>query len=101
LQVAPPVATTAPSFSVEVSTLDQARAAIADREPARALAILDEYAARFPRGVMGPESSVLRIEALLGAGDRTAAERVAHAFLLNNPASPYEQRIQSLLMSNP
>jgi hypothetical protein len=90
-----------PTFSVEVSTLDQARAAIADDEPARALSILDEYAGQFPRGTMEPEASVLRIEALLRAGDRSAAERAAHAFLRTNPSSPYGRRVQSLLGSNP
>jgi hypothetical protein len=94
-------ASAAPSFSVELSALDQARTAIADGEPARALSILDEYTANFPRGAMGPEAAVLRVEALLRAGDRAAAERVAHSFLQNTPGSPYGPRIKSLLGSNP
>jgi len=94
-------APTAPSLAMELSTLDQARAAVADGEPARALSILDEYSAQFPRGAMGPEAAVLRVEALLSAGDRAAAERVARAFLQNNPTSPYGPRVKSLLGTNP
>ncbi len=46
---------------------------------------------------MGPEASVLRIEALVAAGDHTAAERAARSFLQANPQSPYTQRIETLL----
>jgi outer membrane protein assembly factor BamD (BamD/ComL family) len=70
---------------------------VAAGEPARALAILDGYTARFPRGAMAPEATVLRIEALVKAGDRPAATRVADAFLATAPTSPYATRIQSLL----
>jgi hypothetical protein len=104
---APSVAAAAPtvssslSFSAELQSLDEARAAVAAKEPARALAILDGYHARFPRGAMAPEATVLRIEALTSAGDHAAAERVAEAFLRDNPGSPYAPRVHSLLGSNP
>ena len=49
-------------------------AALASGAPARALSILDEYAARFPHAAMAPEATVLRIEALERArnGERLA-----------------------------
>ena len=82
--------------------LDQARTAIEEGDPARGLSILDAYGSRFPHGVMGPEASILRIEALVNAGDRTEAKREASAFLRSNPTSPYAPRIRSLLgSSNP
>jgi outer membrane protein assembly factor BamD (BamD/ComL family) len=81
----------------EIALLDQARGAVAAGEPARALAILDGYTVRFPRGAMAPEATVLRIEALVKAGDRPAATRFADAFLATAPTSPYTTRIQSLL----
>jgi hypothetical protein len=90
-----------PSFSAELSALDRARTAIANGEAGKALAMLDDYSSRFPRGSMGPEASVLRIEALAAMGNHSAAERVARAFLEKNPASPYAQRIKSLLAANP
>jgi hypothetical protein len=93
---------TGSTAATELAILDRARGAIGNRDPARALSMLDGYAARFPHGVMGPEATVLRIEALVNAGDRAAARRAADAFLLTNPTSPYAPRVQSLVgESNP
>ena len=46
---------------------------------------------------MGPEASVLRIEALVAARDLDAAKREGEAFLRANPSSPYAPRVESLL----
>lgn len=45
---------------LEIELLDRARAALAASEPGRALALLDEYAARFPTGTLAREAQVLR-----------------------------------------
>jgi hypothetical protein len=95
LRSAPSVAGT--SVPAELATLDQARGALAAGEPARALAILDSYTVTYPRAAMAPEATVLRIEALVRAGDRPAAERLGTAFLESHPQSPYAARIRSLL----
>ena len=87
------------SATTEVATLDEARTALAQGDAARALSTLEGYARRFPRGVLAPEAAVLRIEALVAAGDRPAATRTAQSFLRENPASPYAQRIESLLVA--
>ena len=89
------------SVPMELATLDQARGALASGSPARALAILDDYAMRFPHASMASEATVLRIEALVKAGDRPAAQRVADSFLSFNPQSPYAARIRSLVGNNP
>jgi hypothetical protein len=81
----------------EVAMLDKARGALAAGEPARALSILDGYGERVAHGDMAPEAAVLRIEALVKAGDRSAAGRFADAFLAGDPSSPYLARVQSLL----
>ena len=81
----------------ELSMLDRARNALGAGEPARALSILDAYSARFPRGSMVPEATVLRIEALVRAGDRDGAQRVGSAFLVRFPRNPYAARVQSLI----
>jgi hypothetical protein len=87
---------------IELSTLDDARVAIEAGNPARALSLLDGYRARFPRGEMAPEATLLRIEALCRAGRHDAAERTARSFLAGDSASPYAKRVQSLLsMTNP
>jgi outer membrane protein assembly factor BamD (BamD/ComL family) len=79
--------------------LDQARGAVRDGQPARGLSILDAYASRFPHGAMAPEASIVRIEALVRAGDRAGAKRAGDAFLRANPSSPYAPRIESLVGS--
>jgi len=98
--VAAPSASAGGTSAAELAVLDRARAVLADGEPARALSILDTYRARFPRGIMTPEASILRIEALVKAGDRPAAKRLADAFLQADPASPYSSRIASLLAAS-
>ncbi len=87
------------TFPAEVAVLDRARAAIDSGNPAAAVAELDAYATRFPHGTMAPEATLLRIEALIAAGDRPAAARVADAFTAQNPKSPYTTRLRTLLDS--
>jgi hypothetical protein len=94
---AEPSASSASTLPVELAVLEQARGAMGAGEPTRALSILDGYDVRFPRGAMVPEAAVLRVEALVKAGDRPAAYRFANAFLASEPRSPYAVRIQSLL----
>jgi hypothetical protein len=94
LPAADPGATTLPA---ELGLLDDARRALAAGEPARALSILDGYPARFPDGAMAPEATMLRVEALVRAGDRAGAIRVADGLLKGDPHSPYAARVQSLL----
>jgi hypothetical protein len=85
------------STAAEVTFLDGARRAIGDGDPPTALSILDDYMRHFPHGILAPEASVLRIEALVAAGDRSAALLAAQSFLQANPTSPYAQRIESLV----
>jgi hypothetical protein len=98
-----PSASPAPSVSSEsalaseLAAIDLARRTLASGDPRRALGLLDDYAVRFPRGVLSAEATVLRIEALLRAGDRAAAQRLGARFLAANPTSAYVPRVQSLL----
>lgn len=93
---AEPVA--APStLAAEVAALDAARSAIRRGQTARALAMLDEYDARFARPELGPESDIARIEAHLAAGDRAAARSLADRFLAAHPTSPAAARIRRLV----
>ena len=84
---------------VEIAMLDQARRALSLGEPARSLSILDAYVERFPRGTLAPEATLVRIEALIKAGDRPAAERAAEALEASRPDNPYGARVRSLLAS--
>jgi Tetratricopeptide repeat len=61
---------TAPSpIAVEQALLgDVLKALRKQRDPRSALALLDDYARRFPGTVLAPEAAMLRAEALLGLG---------------------------------
>jgi len=80
----------------EIALLDEARRS-ATMNPLRSLALLDEYARRFPLGDLAPEALVLRIEALARTGERDAAEDLARDYLAKNPSSPHAERIRTLL----
>jgi hypothetical protein len=81
----------------EVASLDAARRALARGNAASAVSLLVAHEARFPSGTLTPEARVLRIRALLAAGRRAEAERLASQFLAANPGSPHAARIRSLL----
>jgi hypothetical protein len=71
----PEVAPPAPSaIAVEQALLGQAVRMLRDGHDARtALALLAEHGERFPKGALGAEETILRIEALLALGQRDEA----------------------------
>jgi len=48
-------------------------------------------------GKLGPEATVLRIDALTQRGDRAAASAMGDRFLAAHPHSPYADRVRSIL----
>lgn len=80
----------------EATILREARGALAG-SPARALALCDEHAAAFPRGALGQEREMIRIQALLGLGRRSEAQARVDAFKKANPGSAYAQRLDALM----
>jgi hypothetical protein len=91
----------APSIAREIRTLDQVRGLLAKGEGRRALAELDRYRAEAPRGALGQEATLLRIEALVAAGDKQAARRLAQRFLSEHPGTPHENRVRALIGASP
>jgi len=87
----------------EIELLDAAERAERRGDHGAALVTLDEYVRAFPEGAMLAESKVLRIAALLGRGDRTAAQDLGRAFLARYAPSPLGARVRSMLpeLSNP
>ena len=85
------------SLADELSALDAAREALGSGDASGALRRSTSTTRRFPRATLGPEATMLRIEALVARGERAAAERVGKAFVEAHPKSPYEGRIRSLL----
>jgi hypothetical protein len=92
-------ASAASPLAAETAALDAARAALRSHRPADALRALDSYDAKFPRGVLAPEAMVMRIEALVGVGDRAGAQRLADTFLAAWPNSPLAARVRALVRS--
>jgi hypothetical protein len=80
----------------EILLIDGARAALAAGAPARALRLVQRYAARFPHGALAPEAQALRIEALADSGQLARAEALARTFIAEHPRSPLSERIARL-----
>jgi hypothetical protein len=70
----------------EVAHLDRARAALRDQHAAQAISELDAYAAAFPKAELALEAEVLRVNALMAAGQPSAAAVLARR-LLDRPGS--------------
>jgi len=91
-----PKSTSAPSLAEEVAAIKSAKAALASGNAGQSLREIDAYRARFPRGRLAQEATVVRIEALLKSGNASAANAAADRFLAANPDSPYSSRVRSL-----
>lgn len=93
----PPLATPAPVSPTpqmaERALIATALGKLRDaREPAAALAALDEYRERFPDGVLAPEAARLRTEALLRLGRKATVLDELERTLLS-PASADDERL--------
>jgi hypothetical protein len=94
---AAPSARRAAALEEQTDMLDQARSALTQGDSSRAIATLDELGRRHANGPLAEEATVLRIEALLAAGNRAAGEALAQRFLEQHPSSAYAQRVRSRL----
>jgi hypothetical protein len=63
----------------------------------QALLMLSLYGRRFPNGALGPEATVLTVEALLRAGDREAAAALAERVISGAPQSQHAKIIRALI----
>lgn len=99
-QVARPPATAGVGIQEQIALIDRARAAAAAGDPAAVLSAVDAYQRRFPKGVLGQEAALLRIEALLSRGDTAKATRLGQQFLELHPRSALAPRLRSQLERN-
>lgn len=79
----------------EIEILKEAQAALASN-PARALSLCDEHARSHPKGSLGQEREMVRIQALIALGRTTEARAIADAFKKRNPTSAYAQRLDAM-----
>jgi hypothetical protein len=92
---APHVAET-PSALDEVTLLERAEDALAT-SPAHALALCDQDASLFPRGLLRQEAEVIAIDALVRLGRHAEADARAASFRKAYPTSTHQRRIDMLL----
>ncbi len=89
------------SISEQIAELDRARAALDAGSTERALHLVDAYEASYPSGALVQEAELLRVEALVRAGNRPDAERAGKRFLAAYPKSPHAARVRALLGFGP
>lgn len=102
LPLTPPPPATAPtspisSLTEETRALDHVRHELEARRPASALAELERFRTTWPNAALRAEAAVLRVEALLRAGDRKTAERQAAVLIQAAPRSRHAARVRELL----
>jgi len=85
----------AESLAEETRLLQAAQRELARKNASAALALLDEHAARFPRGVLAQERSAARVLALCDLGRSGDARRAAEAFVRSSPQSPLIPRLRA------
>lgn len=86
-----------PDLREEIALMDQARSALRNGAPSRAIVVLEQYRGRFPHGSFGQEATVLRIEALAASGNQAKAVSEANGFLSRNPNSPHTERLRRII----
>jgi len=95
--LAPSVASaSSATFADELARLERARAE-AHENPEAALRTLDEHARDYPTTQFHEESTVIRVEALLAAGRRADAERLAAPLVDARSDAPIARRLRDLL----
>jgi hypothetical protein len=88
-----------PSLTAEVAALDEARRALSEGDPERALKQVDDYERVLRGSRLKDEATILRIEALERSGRKEAAAKLAAEFVANNPNSPLVDRARGLVKS--
>ncbi|AKU93851.1 hypothetical protein AKJ09_00515 [Labilithrix luteola] len=89
------------SIAEQIRLVDSARRHVAAHEGREALAVLDDYARRFPGGALDEEATALRVEALDRAGDHAAAVALGRRFMSANPNSAYASRVALVIAKSP
>jgi len=91
----------ASSFAAERALLDQARGALVQGEPRRAMLLLVRHRTRFPSGALAEERDAMTIEALVAESRYGEARAMAQAFRARNPRSLFLGAVDSAIESIP
>jgi hypothetical protein len=93
---ASPLADAPSALRLELAMLNRVRSLLQRGQGSEGLRALGEYEAQFPKGTLGVEAMVLRVEALALAGRRTEARQAAQRVLDLYPRSPHIERLLQL-----
>jgi hypothetical protein len=85
------------SLEREVQLLDEARSFNNAGQYVKTLDLLARHQQRFQTGSLKPEALVIRVQAVLGLGQRDNARALARQYMIANPNSPVTKRLTSLL----
>jgi hypothetical protein len=85
----------------EIALVDEARTALRERSPRRALAALHRYTLAYPEGTFGPEVEALKVEALDQSGEHRLASSLARTFVSEHPDSPLAERVARSIDDRP
>jgi hypothetical protein len=80
----------------ELRLLRHAQLFVRSGDPRRAMALLDEHAAKFPSGRLSDAREVTRMVALCDLGARASAREKAEHFLAQHPASSFSDRVRHI-----
>jgi hypothetical protein len=95
VSTASPSSIAATTLRAETELIRGGLAALHEGDPARALALFDEHARRFPTGVLADERDVERVTALCDLGRSAEARAVVSSFLRRRPDAPLTHRLLS------
>jgi hypothetical protein len=84
------------SVALEIAALERVRSELARNEGEAALSALRRYGSEHPRGALAHEADVLRVEALIQAGESRAALELAQQLLRGHSDSPHRARLEAL-----
>ena len=91
----PPSASAETGGPTEIELLREAQSALASN-PSHALELANQHQSRFPKGGLGQERDMIRIQALLAMGHKDEARVLADDFRRRHPDSAHTSRLDDL-----
>jgi hypothetical protein len=95
--VSSPLAASPKTLGSEIASLDEIKNLLSGGDPAAALAAIVKYRRDYPKPALGPEATVLEVQALTARGDRARAALLARRFIKMYPSSPHARQFEQLL----
>lgn len=85
------------SFREQLAIVESARHSLSEKKTDECLETLRRYDTKYPSGLFTTEVQVVRVEALLAAGQSEKAFALARKVIAENPRGPYADRLRALL----